>query len=865
MKIESKRMGQILDTTANWERVNPILISGEIGIEKCTNGEKKIKVGDGMTAWKNLEYISKSVDEIENEIQTAKTGLQNQIDNIVITASDSGDVTSEVVQARVNEAGTNYSTLKSRLDAADVTDAQIKEDINNVAESNGIRKIQSQVGRVNLLQGESVSLTNDGKSGYSCVILDNLNPFDTIYITAAGANIASYRTLGWYQSNNDGTYKSISKSAESYDNTEIKVKQGCDTLVINNVDANKRLSVYVKSKTFESVVRVDDFGATGNGFTDDTNAIQKAMDYCTKGSTLAFNGSKTYFISKPIICRTDGITIDGNNATIKFYNTENDTGNSSSARYYGMFTFLGEASESSRTITAITKYLNGIEYTGDIETQTKALRIVVSDTTDLAVGQTILIKSGNTGANTAHEYRPSFNILCKIVEIHSDNSVYTDYATPFDFDSVDLSNATLTPVTPIKEITVKNLTLYDSLSVSNVPPDFENDQYRTKVVSGLGFNFAEKIVVENIRGLRTKLPLVMVQYGYNVFTKNIYLERPTFLNGGEGYAVHMCGVLYGTAENIAGYSARHVLDFSYSAFCTAREIRTSACATNGGFDLHGICEHNITVENSNVSVQLGNKYTNFQCMTETVRFVNCNLSFGALRGYNNNISFDNCDIIAYTCQAYSADGTETLGFNISDAMFNNCRIDIRDINRLYIGTGIYHKPYSITFNNCVFDKNGNTSVRANVHIGDTAHIVKFSFIDSYLNTHGGYINLHCNVIDISGEIVDTTLKLSKNDVVDYGSVLVRLSKIRALFTDDFDNAKPFIIFSSAARYIAFINEMLIKSKTDNQISFIETNNDIDFTADVFVDKLVSLGNQNFTVNLSDSDKVTFASGNILLN
>ena len=743
---------------------------------------------------------------------------------------------------------------------------KLKEDMNNVSEANGISRIQSQTGRVQLLQGESVTLTKEVKSGYSCIILENLNPFDILYITAEGsANAAAYRTLGWYKSNNDGTYKSISKSAESCDNTEIKVKQGCDTLVINNVDKNKRLSVYIKNKTFESVVRVDDFGATGNGITDDTDAIQKAMDYCKKGSTLEFCGSKTYFISKPIICSTDGITVEGNNATIKFYNTKNDTGNSSKVRHYGMFTFLGKASENSRTITSIAKYLNGIEYSGDIERQPKALKIVVSDITDLAVGQTVLIKSGNTGSNTAHEYKPGFNILCKIVEIHSGNAIFTDYATPFDFDNIDLSNATLTPVTTIKGITVRNLTLYDSSSVSNVPPNFENDAYRTKVVSGLGFNFAEKISVENIRGLRTKLPVVMVQYGYNIFTKNIYLEHPTFLNGGEGYAVHLCGVLYGTAENIAGYSARHVLDFSYSAFCTAREIRTSSCATNCGFDLHGIFEHNITVENSNVSVQLGNRYDSFPCMTDTVRFVNCNLSLCALRGYNNNISFDNCDIIAYTCNAYSASGEETLGFNISDAIFNNCRINVIDINNLYIGTGIYHKPYSITFNNCVFDKNGNTSVRANVRIGDHTHIVKFSFNDSYLNTHGGHLSMRCNVSDISGEFVDTTLILSKNDVTDYENTLVRLSKIRALFTDAFDNANPFIRFSAATRYVTFINEMLIKSKTENQISFIETNNDIEFTADVFVDKLVSLGNQNFTVNLSDSDKVKFASDNILLN
>ena len=121
MNIKPKRMGQLVDTTANWERVNPILISGEIGIEKCTNGEKKIKVGDGLTAWKNLKYVSKTVEEIEKAIQSAEksiqsavTGLQNQIDNIVITASDSGDVTAEVAQARVDFDGNGHSTLKNK-------------------------------------------------------------------------------------------------------------------------------------------------------------------------------------------------------------------------------------------------------------------------------------------------------------------------------------------------------------------------------------------------------------------------------------------------------------------------------------------------------------------------------------------------------------------------------------------------------------------------------------------------------------------------------------------------------------------------------------------------------------------------------
>ena len=70
MVTKPKRMFQLIDTTENWGKANPILGNGEIGVEKCTNGEKKIKVGDGVTYWKNLKYVSKTADEIEKDINS---------------------------------------------------------------------------------------------------------------------------------------------------------------------------------------------------------------------------------------------------------------------------------------------------------------------------------------------------------------------------------------------------------------------------------------------------------------------------------------------------------------------------------------------------------------------------------------------------------------------------------------------------------------------------------------------------------------------------------------------------------------------------------------------------------------------------
>lgn len=43
------------DLAANWVSVNPVLASGEFGLETDT---KKKKLGDGVTDWNTLEYDS---------------------------------------------------------------------------------------------------------------------------------------------------------------------------------------------------------------------------------------------------------------------------------------------------------------------------------------------------------------------------------------------------------------------------------------------------------------------------------------------------------------------------------------------------------------------------------------------------------------------------------------------------------------------------------------------------------------------------------------------------------------------------------------------------------------------------------------
>lgn len=52
-------------TAAFWTSENPILFPGEPGYEKDTG---KLKVGDGVTPWRGLDYIS-SADDIPDDLE----------------------------------------------------------------------------------------------------------------------------------------------------------------------------------------------------------------------------------------------------------------------------------------------------------------------------------------------------------------------------------------------------------------------------------------------------------------------------------------------------------------------------------------------------------------------------------------------------------------------------------------------------------------------------------------------------------------------------------------------------------------------------------------------------------------------------
>ena len=151
------------DTTQNWYEINPILAKGEMGIEYLDNGKTKIKIGNGVDTYSNLEYFADTINyyDIINKPQINNIELNGNVSLIDLGIQPIGNYA-------LYEDVVNGLALK-----ADIDNTYSKSDIdtffNNLLK---IPAIEDQEGKyLKVLQGEIVwsDITGD------IVSIDKLN------------------------------------------------------------------------------------------------------------------------------------------------------------------------------------------------------------------------------------------------------------------------------------------------------------------------------------------------------------------------------------------------------------------------------------------------------------------------------------------------------------------------------------------------------------------------------------------------------------------------------------------------------------------------------------------------------------------
>lgn len=158
------------DLKANWESANPILSAREIGVEwetKIGVGDAKIKFGDGVTAWKNLDYAV--VNNITKKIITTFATVSDA--DPALNAGESLDTILGKIKKKFQYLADNKLNKSAKYDGVDSTSTDL------YATANAVRKVNVKADKN---ASDITTLNNNlgNKGGFRKVILDDTTATD---------------------------------------------------------------------------------------------------------------------------------------------------------------------------------------------------------------------------------------------------------------------------------------------------------------------------------------------------------------------------------------------------------------------------------------------------------------------------------------------------------------------------------------------------------------------------------------------------------------------------------------------------------------------------------------------------------------
>jgi hypothetical protein len=111
-------------------------------------------------------------------------------------------------------------------------------------------------------------------------------------------------------------------------------KRGPESRAIKAPEASALLAAYGVGQPSQTppIVRVDDYGARGDGVSDDSAAIRRALDALPGGGTLVFTAGKVYFKRDLIEVRSPAVKLWGYGATIYSAVTDSELAQRGAAR-----------------------------------------------------------------------------------------------------------------------------------------------------------------------------------------------------------------------------------------------------------------------------------------------------------------------------------------------------------------------------------------------------------------------------------------------------------------------------------------------------------------------------------------------------
>ncbi|MFJ4253980.1 peptidase C14 [Microbacterium sp. NPDC090003] len=267
-------------------------------------------------------------------------------------------------------------------------------------------------------------------------------------------------------------------------------------------------------------------------------------------------------------------------------------------------------------------------------------------------------------------------------------------------------------VLPVQDVTVSNLKFLGT----------GTDEYTGS--HPLAFEYAVRCDVDHIDGTGTFWPLIQRRWNTYYSTVSCTLKNPTSVTwGGAGYLTQQIYCLYGYVANCHTANARHLNDFTASAYCLVENCHGDG-DDQGPFVTHGQYEHDLTYTGNSGLMTFANSGAAWGSAAKRITVRKHVCSWFVARVRITDLTLEDVQVIGKPSLAGSgmlwinADGAQLRGCTASDTLIITQQSDASSRPNLIEGSHF-------------------TFVAAGGELTSAAVTTPVTFVDTVLNGVGG--------------------------------------------------------------------------------------------------------------------------------
>jgi chromosome segregation ATPase len=256
-------------TTQEWEDVNPVLSDGEFGLEYFDDGSRKLKLGDGILQWNDLDYfIDKQylldlISEISNTEQDERINDLDILTQSIVNSIAEIDTALDTNTGNISSLLENDASQESRLDLMESNSQDLTAGVEDIESRVSSIENQNIVSRLGLVEAKN----NTQDSTLSSI--NNKDDQQDARLTSLENNTAA---INGELSTIQDTTDDLSERVISVESTQGTINSNIQQLQTKNIEQDGQFSALIQ-KNSEQDGRLLSLESARDNQTDDISVI----------------------------------------------------------------------------------------------------------------------------------------------------------------------------------------------------------------------------------------------------------------------------------------------------------------------------------------------------------------------------------------------------------------------------------------------------------------------------------------------------------------------------------------------------------------------------------------------------------------